>query len=263
MTGEAPVPPETSPDFPRVWDFHPALARGWCGMVRAEEFMNSPSDFQITETPTLHFVATEDEQRLSHDLQARLDESLGQAEKQPEVIAAAELHAQAEERLQLLKKAERGLHQYARESGEEMKRVAETALDGIIHAASEGPPAFAGINELTAMETRSRYTGRAIERLVEHLIPMAQIAQLRADAHELMTKARVIEKTAQDRAEKLLGQLRDAVSEEIVLPVDMSKGVAGALLAHAAGLKKLAVQQSENADRIEKSYTARASKERS
>jgi hypothetical protein len=42
----------------------------------------------------------------------------------------------------------------------------------------------------------------------------------------------------------------------------MSKGVAGALLAHAGGLKKLAVQQSENADRIEKSYIARVSEER-
>ena len=61
----------------------------------------------------------------------------------------------------------------------------------------------------------------------------------------------------------MLGQLRDAVSEEIVLPVDLSKGVAGALLAHAGGLKKLAVQQAENADRIEKSYTARATKEMS
>ena len=35
----------------------------------------------------------------------------------------------------------------------------------------------------------------------------------------------------------------------------------GALLAHAGGLKKLAVEQSENADRIEKSYMTR--KERS
>jgi len=52
------------------------------------------------------------------------------------------------------------------------------------------------------------------------------------------------------------------VSEEMVLPVDMSKGVAGALLAHASGLKRLAVQQAENADRIEKAYTARQGKER-
>ena len=100
-----------------------------------------------------------------------------------------------------------------------------------------------------------------LERLVEHVIPLAQIAYLRGDSHELLTRARAIEAIAQERAERVLSQLREAVSEEMVLPVDMSKGVAGALLAHAGGLKKLAVQQAENADRIEKAYTARATKE--
>ncbi len=232
-------------------------------MVPAEELMNSPSDFQITETPTLHFVATGDEQRLSQDLQARLDESLRQAEEKPDVVAAAEAHREASDRLQELKKAERGLHQYARESGAEMTRVAQKALDSVIVSASGGTPDFGELDGLTAIETRNRFTARALERLVEHLIPLAQIAELRADSHELLTRARVIEAIAQERAERLLGQLRDAVNEEIVLPVDMSKGVAGALLAHAGGLKKLAVQQAENADRIEKSYTARTSKEMS
>ena len=57
--------------------------------------------------------------------------------------------------------------------------------------------------------------------------------------------------------EKVLQQIRGAVSEEMVLPVDMSKGVAGALLARAAGLKRLAVQVSNNADRIERAYQDR------
>jgi hypothetical protein len=98
--------------------------------------MNSPSDFQITETPTLHFVATGDELRLSRDLQARLDESLRLAEEKPEVVAAAEAHRAASDRLQELKKAERGLHQYARESGAEMARVAQSALDAVISLGS-------------------------------------------------------------------------------------------------------------------------------
>jgi hypothetical protein len=223
--------------------------------------MNSPADFHITETPTLHFVATDDEQRLSQDLQARLDESLSQAEQQPEVIAAAETTRAAADRLQQMKKAERTLHQFARESNLEMAGVAQTALDGIITSSAEGKPAFTKVGELIRIEARIRYTGRAIERLVEHVIPLAQIVHLRADSHELLTRARAIENIAQERAERVLGQLREAVSEEMVLPVDMSKGVAGALLAHASGLKKLAVQQAENADRIEKSYTARAMKE--
>jgi hypothetical protein len=223
--------------------------------------MNSPPDFQITETPTLHFVATGDEQQLSQDLQARLDESLGQAEQQPEVMVAVETTRGAENRLQQMKKAERTLHHYARESNIEMAGVADKTLGSIIESASEGKPAFTKVSELMSIEARIRYTGRALERLVEHLIPLAQIAHLRSDSHELLTRAKAIEKIAQERAERVLGQLREAVSEEMVLPVDMSKGVAGALLAHAGGLKRLAMQQSENADRIEKSYTARASKE--
>ena len=226
--------------------------------------MNSPPDFHITETPTLHFVATADEQMLSLDLQARLDESLRQADAKLEVVSAAEAHRAASGRLQELRKAERVLHQYARESGAELARVNHHALDAIIlSSAVKTTPDFGALHELTAIETRNRFAARAIERLVEHLIPVAQIDELRADSHELLTRARAIEAIAQERAERLLGQLRDAVSEEVVLPVDMSKGVAGALLAHAGGLKKLAVQQAENADRIEKSYTARATKEMS
>jgi hypothetical protein len=230
--------------------------------ISSRGFMNSSADFHITETPTLHFVATGDELQLSHDLQARLEESLKQAEEQTEVVAAVEANRAAEHRLQQLKKAERTLHEYARESGAEMAIAAHRALDVTIQSAAEGKPDFAKLGELTAIETRNRHTGRALERLVEHLIPLAQIVQLREDSHELMTRARAIEKIAQERAERVLGQIRDAVSEEIVLPVDMSKGVAGALLVHANGLKRLAVQQAENADRIEKSYIKREERNR-
>jgi response regulator RpfG family c-di-GMP phosphodiesterase len=215
------------------------------------------STFHITETPTLHFVATEDEQQLSQDLQARLEESLAQALEQPDVVAAGAAHQEAKIRLEQLKKAESTLHRYAREASEEMSRAAETALDRIIETASEGRPDFAAIGAMGEIETRHKQTGRALERLVEHLIPLAQIVELRRDSHELMTRARAMEQIAQERAERLLSQLRSAVSEEVVLPVDMSKGVTGALLAHASGLKKLAVRQSESADRIEKSYTMR------
>jgi hypothetical protein len=223
--------------------------------------MNSPPDFHITETPTLHFVATGDEQQLSQDLQTRLEESLGQAEGHAEVIATVEAARAAEDRLQQMKKAERALHQYARESNTEMAALSDKALGAVIESAAKGKPSVTKLGELMAMEARIRYTGRALERLVEHLIPLAQVAHLRADSHELLTRARAIEKIAQERAERVLAQLREAVSEEMVLPIDMSKGVAGALLAHAGGLKKLAVQQAENADRIEKAYTARATKE--
>jgi hypothetical protein len=67
-------------------------------------------------------------------------------------------------------------------------------------------------------------------------------------------RARAIEGAAQQRAERVLSQLRDAVSDEIVLPVDFSKGVSGALMSNAAELKRLAREAAENAARIEKTY---------
>ncbi len=223
--------------------------------------MSSPPDFQITETPTLHFVANGDEQQLSQDLQARLEESLRLAEAEPEVIAALEATRAAENHLEKMKRAERTLHQHARESNRELAAVADRTFGAIIESAAEGKAAFTRLSDLTGIETRIRYIGRTLERLVEHLIPLAQSVHLRGDSQELLTRARAIEKIAQERAEKVLSQLRDAVSEEMILPVDMSKGVAGALLAHAGALKKRAVQQAENADRIEKSYTSRMTKE--
>jgi hypothetical protein len=59
---------------------------------------------------------------------------------------------------------------------------------------------------------------------------------------------------AQERAERVLDQLRDAVGEEMILPVDLSKGVAGVLLTRAEDLKQRGVQLSSNADSIEKTF---------
>ncbi len=134
----------------------------------------------------------------------------------------------------------------------------DAALDAIIQSAASQSTAnvdkldFKALSELATLENRSRQASRAIERLVERLIPFAQLVRLREESHAAMTRARALEQIAQERAEKLLGQLRDAVTEEVVLPVDMSKGVSGALLAQASELKRRAIQLSENADTIEK-----------
>jgi hypothetical protein len=116
-----------------------------------------------------------------------------------------------------------------------------------------GTPKVTNLKELALIDIQSRYVSRAIEQTVERLIPSAQITSLRAESHALMTTARTVEQLAHDRAEKLVGQLREAVTEEVILPVDMSKGVAGALLTHAHELKRRASQLSEEADGIEKS----------
>ena len=209
--------------------------------------------FDIAETPTLQAVTTLDQDRLAEDLQQRVEESVLQAAKQPEVVAAADAQRQAEHSLGQLQRAERALSQYTKETGEKLAAMRESALDAIIQSAAGGGKLdFKPLGELATLENRGRQASRAIERLVERLIPLAQLIRLREQSHAAMTRARALEQIAQERAERLLEQLRGAVSEELVLPVDLSKGVSGALLAQAAELKRHALQLSEEADTIER-----------
>jgi hypothetical protein len=214
--------------------------------------------FDLARTPTLQAVATEDEQLLAQDLQHRVEESVALAEAQPDVVAAAEAQLAAEDRLARLKKAERTLSQFAKELREQAATGARAAIDALVESAAAGEkPDFKKLQGVSTIENQGNLARRAIERMVEHLIPLAQIAALRSESHVSMTRARATERVAQERAERVLGQMRDAVTEEMVLPIDLSKGVSGSLLAHAAGLKKIAIQISAHADELERAYSDR------
>ncbi len=210
--------------------------------------------FDIVNTPSLQAVASEDEQVLMEDLQGRVDAAVRQAEEQHEVVEARQSESAAAGRLVELRRAERALSQCGKTMGEKTSALREAALDSLITSAAEegGTPVFKAWKELAAVEGQSRQATRAIERLVERLIPAAQIEHLRAQSHAAAAKARALERIVQERAEKVLEQLRDAVSEEVVLPVDLSKGVSGTLLAYVAEFKNQALLVSNNADELEK-----------
>jgi hypothetical protein len=210
--------------------------------------------FDIARTPTLHAVATGDEQQLVEDLEQRVQGAVRLAEEAPAVLEAAEAQRQAEQHLAKLQKAERALNQFAKETGEKLTAMRETALDAVIQSAANAEKLdFKALGAVGTLENQMRQARHAIERLVERLLPLALWARLREESHAAITLARVLEGIAQERAERVLDQLREAVGEEMVLPVDLSKGVSGALLAQAAEHKHHAMQLSANADSIEKS----------
>jgi hypothetical protein len=216
-------------------------------------------NFDLVDTPTLQAVATADERVLVQDLERRVDEALRLAEEQAEVAEAAGTQRAAEGRYDALQAATRALNLEAKTLRESIAGAVEKSLEGLIEsAAATGKPDFGKARELAALEHNDQMATRALERLVEHLTPLAQIAKLRAEAHALVARGRALERVAHDRAEKVLNQLREAVSEEMVLPVDMSKGVSGALLARAGAIKRRAVEVSANADRLEAWYMDQA-----
>lgn len=214
--------------------------------------------FELSQTPTLEAVATGDEQILAQDMQARVAEAAAQAEALPDVSSALGGARDAAAQLARLRGAERALHQIAKDAREKLEQAGQAALDALVEIAASGnQPDWKKAGEAAAIEDQIRYAGRAIERLAEHTIPLAHIGSLREEAHSLAAQARALEGIAQERAERVLGQIRAAVSDEMVLPVDMSKGVAGALLGRAKELKGRAVQLSTEADELERKYESR------
>ncbi len=217
-----------------------------------------PMSFELSQTPTLEAVATDDEQTLAQDMQARVAEAAAQAEAHPDVASAMAGSRAAAAELARLRTAERALHQIAKEAREKLEQAGQSALDALVEMAASGAkPDWKMADEAATIEDQIRYAGRAIERLAEHTIPLAHISSLREEAHSLAAQSRAFEAIAQERAEKVLGQIRAAVSDEMVLPVDMSKGVAGALLTRAKELKGRAVQLSTEADGLERKYQDR------
>jgi hypothetical protein len=213
--------------------------------------------FDLAATPTLQAVASDDEQQLGEDLRARFESATREAEEQPEVVEASQQEQQSREALSRLRKAERALSQFTKEAGEKAASLREQSLDALIASACDGEPEFKTLRELAVLDHQCRQASRAIERLVEYLIPRAQWSHLRAESHSAYARSRALEQIAQERAERVLAQLKDAVSEEVVLPVDLSKGVSGALLAYAAEHKARAVQIASAADEFEAKYLTR------
>jgi hypothetical protein len=213
----------------------------------------------LAQTPTLQAVATGDERALVEDLEQRVEAAVRQAAAQPEVIAAEENERAAEERLAKLTRAERALNGHALQISERTAAAREAALDALIASAAIGEKLdYKPLTELFTLEHRGRYLSRTLERLVETRLPLERVAHLREKSHAAMVRAKALEQIARERAEKLLGQLREAVTEEVVLPVDMSKGVSGALVAQAAEYRRRGVTISENADQMEKAYGTRS-----
>src|SRR5262249_52535960 len=134
--------------------------------------------FDIAVTATLQAVAVPDEELLAKSLQARVQEAIASAERKPDVVDATDAQHSAAERVARLRKAERSLSHYAKDTREQTALATESAMDAIIDSAavSNERPDFKKLQALSILENHGRYAGRAIERIVEHLLPTAEIA---------------------------------------------------------------------------------------
>ena len=214
--------------------------------------------FHLSQTPTLEAVSTDDQKLLAQDMQVRVAEACSQAAAIPNVAAAIHEAEKAASEFARLRTAERALHDLAKESRGKLDLVCRSSVDALIDAAAKGSkPDWKKLGETAVIDDQLKSIGRALEHLAEHLIPLAHIGSLREEAHSLEAQTRALQGIAQERAQKVLGQIREAVSDEMVLPIDLSKGVAGALLARAKELMERAVRFASEADDLEQNYRDR------
>jgi len=212
----------------------------------------------LNETPIVRAVGSDDPDAVVRALRQKVDEVVAEIESRSDVAEAIEELRRADERLQRLKNAERSLNERGRELSDRLAAVAERLLESFVESAADGvEPAPQQLAEMADLERAHRLTTRAIQRAVEHLIPKAEIALLRADANMRITKADALKETAERRARKMVELLRGAVAEEVVVPVDTSKSVSGELVQRANELEAQAMASLSRADGLEKLYCKR------
>src|SRR2546430_2513885 len=140
--------------------------------------------FDIAQTPTLQAVAPLDQHPPVQAVQPRAGGAVPEAGEKGGAGATAGAQRPARPALGRRQKAERALSQYTNETGRKLTVVRDAALDAIIQSAASGDkPDFKTLSELATLENRSRQASRAIERLVERLIPFAQLVRLREESH--------------------------------------------------------------------------------
>lgn len=164
-------------------------------------------------------------------MQAQLREILERVEASEAVAQAAERHENALRRANFLKQAQIRLMQDMQSLGRSLTEAGRAVEDAII--ASEVPD-FA---TLSALEIEHRMVSRAHQRIVERLLPEADIEELLAHANLLASRAKTIRAEAEARIARTAQLMAEAAEFEGHIAFDPANTLSGALLAHAAELE--------------------------
>ena len=199
----------------------------------------------ILSTPNAANVVTE-----------KLVAELRRVAEDPAVIEAQSAFENAEARQMKLDVALRGLNARYGELDKWLKGILPEHVEALIEAAASGSkqPGAKTASRIIDAESEVRLLIRAVQRVVEHLNPTAQIACLQAEARYGFTRAKSLETLANERAQRLLESLSVAVSEEGTVQVDAKAGVSGVLLSMASEAKTKAYGHERLAKELQSKY---------
>jgi hypothetical protein len=168
------------------------------------------------------------------------------------VAAAQEAYEAAQRDVAKLKKSQARLTERGREIFGRMGQVCDSIETGLIESETSGIPAE--LKKLDALQGEHNAVLRANSRILEHLLPRAEIAELRRAAESLSIKAQAVREAAAQRIEKTARMMAEAAEFEGGIVFDSMNTLSGEMQRQAAEFERQAANYLEWARQREEQY---------
>ena len=168
------------------------------------------------------------------------------------MVEAREARDAAAGEVARLKAARGRLSERAREIFEEM-RDSSAALDDMLIAGAGGDPSKK-LKAVGALEAEHRAVLRASSRVVEQLLPGAEIGELWRESEHLAARARALRDAALERIRKTAEMLAEAAEHEGGIVFDSTSTLSGEMQRQAEELERQSANYAQWAREREEQY---------
>jgi hypothetical protein len=173
-------------------------------------------------------------------------------------VSAAKLKSdEATTRVQQLKESQKQLRARATEINDEIGRLTALCQGSLIEKFAGGkdqPDISKHLGSLPALEYEHKLATRAAAQIAEHLLPKAEIAEVRAVADHSVAQADALREVAAERLRKTNELIAGAAEHEGEIMYDPARTISGVLLAQAKQLDTIAGNQRRIAHEREQEY---------
>jgi hypothetical protein len=211
----------------------------------------------MTITEPFLTILPADADALAEKDQATYQAILNEVETVTSVQEAREKHEAACDRVAKLKAAHLAMNRRGKELFDRVS-VAQAALEtGLVeqYADSGAPVDAAGLfADYTVAQGERDAVMCGLARLMEHVKPLAEIAQLKAEATLFMGRADQLKRIVQERISKTVELMRGAAEFESGIVMDTRSTISGQLLAYAEALQGRSVEAALAANEQERAY---------
>ena len=209
----------------------------------------------LAQTVEVRAFSSDDE--MNSAMQKKVEAIYGDILGSAPVAQAFASYEAAQQSVAKLKKAQASLTRRARTIFEEMKE-STAAIDSMLiesHAAGGDSGELSGkLKKLATLEAEHRSVSRANSRILEHLLPQSQIAELNRAADHLTVKAYAVREAAAQRIQKTAQMMAEAAEYEGGIVFDSANTLSGEMHAQASEFERQAANYRTWAREREEQY---------